>query len=78
MKVTIKTLPDNAVDYDQIYILEINGKEIISFYDGEPEDNTLQRNFNDVYKIDKIIKMAFNAGKNGETLSIKYNDVDDI
>lgn len=49
-------------------IVETNNgsRNDISFYDGEPEDNTLGRNFNDVYSIPDLLKIAYEAGKNGE------------
>lgn len=43
----------------------------LSFFDGEPEDNNLNRNFNDCYSIENLIKKAYEAGKNGEVLEIE-------
>lgn len=42
------------------------GRDQVSFYDGEPEDNNLARNFNDVYSIVGLMEMAYEAGKRGE------------
>jgi len=39
----------------------------LSFYDGEPEDANLSRDFSDVYSIPYLLKMAYDAGKSGET-----------
>lgn len=38
----------------------------LDFGDGDPEDSTLARNFNDVYSIPAALKMAYDAGKTGE------------
>lgn len=57
-------------DWHDKFEIFINGKEVFSVYDGEPENNNIARNFNDVYKIIDIIKMAYEAGKNGEELTI--------
>ena len=40
------------------------------FGDGETEDNTLGRNFNDIYSIIDALNMAYEAGKNGEEWEI--------
>ena len=40
----------------------------LTFCDGESEDNTLARNFNDVYQIASLLRMAYAAGKAGEEL----------
>ncbi len=46
----------------------------LEFRDGEPEDANLARDFNDCYSIVDAIKLAYNAGKNGEELTINYYD----
>lgn len=38
----------------------------LSFFDGEPEDNNINRNFNDVYNIASMLKLAYECGKRGE------------
>jgi hypothetical protein len=38
----------------------------LGFYDGEPEDNTLMRNFNDVFHIIDLMQAAYEVGKSGE------------
>lgn len=50
------------------------GVKIISFYEGEPEDMTFSRNLNDVFKISDLIKMAYNAGLNGESFEFIEED----
>jgi hypothetical protein len=43
---------------------------VFSASDGEPEDNTLSRNFNDCYKIGEMMERAYKAGKAGEPFEI--------
>ena len=43
-------------DYRRFVTIYIDGKEVFSVCDGEPEDNTLGRNFNDVFKLPEIFK----------------------
>ncbi len=54
---------------------ETSQKEL-SFIEGEPEDANLYRDFADVYKIENLVLMAYEAGKNGESLSIKHENYD--
>lgn len=51
--------------------IKINGGRAFRVRDGETEDNNLSRNFSDCYKIADIIQQAYNAGKNGEDLTIE-------
>lgn len=46
-------------------------KNIISIFEGEPEDMTMSRNLNDVLKITDVIKKAYECGKNGKDLYIQ-------
>lgn len=46
------------------------GQKELSFIEGEPEDANLGRDFADVYNIEDLVKMAYEAGKNGEPLEI--------
>lgn len=51
--------------------LEINLDHAkLKFHDGEPEDNTLGRNFNDCYLVAKLIKVAHELGLNGIPLEV--------
>lgn len=73
MKIAIKTRTVEeleAFDFrDQLEII-VNDKIEFCFCEGEPEDRTLSRDFNDCYNIPKLMKMAFNAGERGEGLII--------
>ncbi len=48
----------------------------LSFCDGEPEDNTLGRNFNGVYSIVELMRAAHEAGKRGEPFEIEKTSKD--
>lgn len=59
-------------DYREFLNIFVDDKRVASFHDGEPEDNTLCRNFSDCYSIAELMERAYNAGKNGEELIIEY------
>ena len=46
----------------QAYEVFINGEEVLSVHDGEPEDNSLCRNFSGVYNVLDIIRRAIEPG----------------
>ncbi|MGG1440870.1 hypothetical protein ABE354_02195 [Brevibacillus laterosporus] len=80
MRITIGTFSEEQLierDFCDGYELRADGQLFISMYDGEWEDNNLSRNFSDVHKIEDVIKMAFEAGKNGEELSFDYVEITD-
>lgn len=62
------------LDYRKSLEIKISEEDKItrrlSFYDGEPEDNNLNRNFSDVYSIPGLMQLAFEAGKAGQTFEI--------
>ena len=78
MKIT-KTIPSEQTlednDYQDSMSISIDGEKVFAAHDGEPEDNTLSRNFNDCYKIIDIIRKAYDAGKAGE--SIEFETIED-
>lgn len=84
MKLTIIQRSEKEVencDYrDAIeYIGEYEGKKVeLHFSDGEPEDANLARDFNDVLRIDALVEMAYNAGKNGAELEITSLTSDEL
>ena len=53
-------------DYRQTLTIEVDGKGIFGVGDGEPEDSNLSRDFSDCFSITDLMKMAYDAGKNGE------------
>ena len=72
MKVTIITPEGDAADrdYRDGYTIRVDGKVGASFFDGESEDNTIARNFSDIYNIPELMKRAWEAGKNGESFEV--------
>ncbi len=59
MKVTMKSLTEEAVerrDYRDILRIDIGGKRAFNVSDGEPEDATLNRDFNDCWIIGGLMK----------------------
>ena len=50
------------------------GKISASFGEGEPEDMTLGRDLSDAYHIQDMLILAYNAGKNGENLTIEVTE----
>ena len=81
MKVEIINLSKEARekrDYCDALEIKINGYKVFRVRDGEHEDNYLFRNFKDCYGIDDLIKSAYEAGKSGEELEIKYLKVEEL
>lgn len=59
----------NGRSYFKIYKNDDKSR-LFSVHDGESEDNSLNRNFSNVYEIPNLMKMAYEAGKNGEEFEI--------
>ena len=80
MKIEITSLTDKAIEErgGDILKIKINGKKVFSVYDGEPEDNTLGRNFNDCYKLENIFTSIYQAVITGEESEIISSQVDEI
>jgi len=66
---TVEELEDN--DYQDVLEIYINGLRVFSVHDGEPEDNTLSRNFSDCFSIVEMMKVAFDAGARGESWEVE-------
>lgn len=62
-------------DYQDFYRIFVDGKRVASFHDGEPEDNTLSRNFNDCFSIGSLMKRAWQAGKDGEEFTLEEKEL---
>ena len=75
MKLTTKyTQLNNYRDKITILLENNKGEQLdLRFCDGEPEDNTLSRNFGDCYIITDLVRMAYEAGKNGEEFEYDEN-----
>jgi len=81
MKVEIKSLTDEAIGArDERDILEIfiDGERVFSVYDGEAEDATLSRDFNDCLKIGSLMQRAYNTGKEGGSFVLSETLVDEL
>ena len=81
MKVIVTSLTEKEIerrDYRDAIEITIDGKRVLSFWDGEPEDATLSRDFDDCWQIAKIIEQAFNAGLAGEEFSIEHRQEDEF
>lgn len=79
MKITIETYSEKACeerDYRGKFVLKIDDKKFMSFYDGEPEDANLGRDFSDVFSIPELIQRVYAAGKSGEPLEIEDVETD--
>ena len=64
-------------DYQGILEIKIDGKRVFCVHDGEPEDNYLNRNFNDCLNIPKLMTMAYSEGLLNKPLNIKFTQVDE-
>ena len=62
----VRTIIDVNDDFLESVSIEVDGKRVFFVNDGEPEDNNLSRNFSDVHNIPRLMKMAYEAGKNGQ------------
>lgn len=69
MKVTF--VDEELYDYRFGLTIKIDGEKVFSVYDGEPEDNSLERNFSDCHNIEDMMKRAYEAGKAGEPFEVE-------
>ena len=78
MKVTI--LKTEEFDKHLLSIIALSKTEEahLRFEDGEVDENCISRNFSDIFLIKDLIKIAYNAGKNGEELEIIEKEIDEI
>lgn len=76
MKITIKT--ELWRDYRESLEIEVdytnendNGEtQLLRFYDGEPEDNNLARNFSDCHRIVGMMELAYKAGRDNKPFTV--------
>ena len=71
----------NEMDYRGACKIEVKTDEkteSVSFFDGEPEDANISRDFCDVTTIDSLVIAAYEAGARGESLSVIEQGSDDI
>ena len=78
MKVEILSLPDYELkDYDYLDVVEvrIDGKTVWSVFDDEPNGAKLSDSFKDCYRVDVLMKLAYQAGLKKEKLEITKRKV---
>jgi hypothetical protein len=75
MKVVQKLIEDKEDYRDQLEI-EIDGETKFSIGRGEPEDMSLDRDLNDAYRVVDLMKLAYDAGKNGEEFEVSKVQLD--
>lgn len=75
MKVTVVKSEDTR-DYRNLLEIFVNDEQEFYAVDGEPEDNTLCRNFNDCYSIPALMRAAYEAGKRGEEFVLEEKTED--
>lgn len=80
MKVVVFTRAEEFLDdydYRSFVRVEVDGEVVFSVSDGEPEDSNLGRDFSDCFNVDDLMVLAYTAGRQGETLDISYEEVED-
>lgn len=66
----IKETRGQYEDYRSYIRISIDNKLAFSAHDGEPEDNTLSRNFADCFCVVDLMKLAYEAGLKGEPFEV--------
>jgi len=69
MKVEILKATEGNEDRDAL-VITVDGKIAFSAFDGEPEDNSLCRNFGDCFNIGVLMEQAYFAGVGKEEFGI--------
>lgn len=71
MKITVINRQQDDFEFRQSLEIIVDGEDLaLDFTDGEPEDNNLSRDFNDVFRIIELVKLAYDAGIRDEELQI--------
>lgn len=74
MKIVVYDREDSHGEGRHYLTVEIDGETVFEVHDGEPEDNTLMRNFNDCFKLPDLLLRAFEAGKLGTSFDIERKE----
>lgn len=69
MIVKVTTAMDE--EYQMELTVEVDGVKKFNVYDGELEDNSLGRNFNDCHKLPELMRLAYEAGVRGEAFEVE-------
>jgi isocitrate/isopropylmalate dehydrogenase len=72
MKIEIRCKETDYICVERMYI---DGKFVAKVGGGEPEDQVIGRDLISCSEISRLMKLAFDAAKNGETLEIEYIDL---
>ena len=82
MKIEFLTLSQDAVaknDYRDEVAVMVNGKKIMHFRDGgEPEDNSLGRDWSDIYMIKSLVKEMIAMAAIGEEIQFEESEVEEL
>ena len=78
MKVVEKTRAEKDLekhDYRDALIIYIDDKRVFCVRDGESEDATLGRDFNDCHSITSLMEQMYEAGKAGIDVTFEYEEL---
>ncbi len=75
MRLTVRA---SAKDYRHTLTIDIDGRRAFRVHDGESEDATLNRDFNDCYQVANLMRRAHEAGIKGEPFEVEKVEVDEI
>jgi len=64
-------------DYKGFFVVKIDGETKARFYDGEPEDANMGRDFSDVFTIPDLMRLAYDAGKRGDNFIVERIESDE-
>ena len=81
MKITITRLTETGRvnnNYQDFVEISIERGPTLFFADGEPEDNNMSRNFNDIYKIGSLLGEMYKAGELDEGFELNEIEVDEM
>ena len=65
-----------AHDYRERVLIKINDEVVFDVADGEPEDNSLGRDFSDCHSILSLLERVYEMGKNGE--EVEFSDYEGL
>ena len=63
-------------DYRQYMRIDEDGVKLVEFCDGEHEDNTLSRNFNDCVRLHDLFQKFYEYGLAGKQVTFTSEEVD--
>lgn len=64
-------------DYRSEIIITEDGKKIFEVNDGEPEDNTLHRNFSSCHSVIDILKKMYEYGQSGTVVKFEEEEIEE-